>query len=462
MSGFRIPVRRSNKRQDVDMTHGNILRHIISFAFPLMLGNLFQQLYNMVDTWVLGAFVPGAAYSAVGMVTPVCNILIGFFLGLSAGAGVVISQYYGAQQYEKVQHAVHTALMMTLGLGVLFTIVGVLMTPYVLQMMNMTDAMRKEATTYLAIYFSGILGLMLYNIGSGILRAVGDSKRPFYFLVVCALLNTVLDLLFVLAFKMGVAGVAIATITAQAISALLVMVTLIRSDSCVKIHFRKLAVHWNFLKQIFQVGLPAALQMAITAFSNVFVQSYIIHFGEACAGGWTTYAKVDQLVMLPVQSISLGATTFVGQNLGKNQSERAKQGITVALLTALCAACILILPVVIFAPQIASFFKNDPGVVEYATLFLRWLTPFYLLFCINQVLIGALRGAGNSRAPMIISLCSFVGFRQLYLYIMANHICNEILPIAMSYPAGWFLCSLVMYIYYRKVPLHKSRLVKDE
>ena len=461
MSGFRLPARYKQKRQDVDMTEGNILRHIIAFAFPLMLGNLFQQLYNMVDAWVLGVFVPGAAYSAVGMVTPVCNILIGFFLGLSAGAGVVISQYYGAQQYDKVQRAVHTAVMVTLGLAVLFTIVGVLMTPYVLQVMNMTDAMRKEATAYLTIYFSGILGLMLYNIGSGILRAVGDSKRPFYFLVVCALLNTALDLLFVLVFKMGVTGVAIATITAQAISALLVMITLIRSDNCIKIYFRKLAVHWEFLKQIFLVGLPAALQMAITSFSNVFVQSYIIHFGEACSGGWTTYAKVDQLVMLPVQSISLAATTFVGQNLGKNQIKRARQGIMVALMTALCAACILILPVVIFAPQIAAFFKNDPDVVSFATLFLRWLTPFYLLFCINQVLIGALRGAGNSRAPMIISLCTFVGFRQLYLYVMANHICNEILPIAMSYPAGWFLCSVVMLVYYRKVPLHKSRLVKD-
>ncbi|MBE6958737.1 MAG: MATE family efflux transporter [Ruminococcaceae bacterium] len=458
MAGVRLS---AQKRQDVDMTQGNILRHIISFAFPLLLGNLFQQLYNMVDTWVLGQFVPGAAYSAVGTVAPVCNMLIGFFLGLSSGAGVVISQHYGAGQHDKVQNAVHTALVMTLGLGVLFTAIGVLMTSYVLQLMKMTPDMTKEATTYLTIYFSGILGLMLYNIGAGILRAVGDSKRPFYFLVICALLNTGLDLLFVLAFGMGVEGVALATVMAQGISAVLVMFVLIRSASCIKVHFCKLRIHWDMLKKIFKVGIPAALQMTITSFSNVFVQSYVIQFGEACAGGWTTYTKVDQLLFLPMQSVALATTTFVGQNLGKNQPERARKGVNASLLVAAAATCILMIPVIVFAPQISYFFKADPAVVEYATLFLHWLTPFYVLCCVNQIFVGALRGAGNSKAPMIITLCSFVFFRQAYLFVMANYICNEILPISMSYPAGWLLCSLIMFIYYKKVKLGKTRLVND-
>lgn len=461
MSGLRLS-HRSAKRQDVDMTQGNILQHIISFALPLLLGNLFQQLYNMVDTWVLGNFVNNDAYSAVGMVTPICNMLIGFFMGLSAGAGVVISQYYGNGQYDKVQQAVHTALMMTLGLGVLFTAIGVLMTPYVLQLIgNMTPEMNKEATTYLSIYFSGIMGLMLYNIGAGILRAVGDSKRPFYFLVICAVMNTGLDLLFVLAFDMGVSGVAIATILSQAVSALLVIITLFRTNSCIKVSFRKLQIHGDMLKKIFKVGIPAALQMTITSFSNVFVQDYIAYFGRDCAGGWTTYSKVDQLLFLPMQSVSLAATTFVGQNLGKGQPERARQGVNVSLLTAAVATCILMIPVIIFAPYIAGFFNDETAVVEHATLFLCWLTPFYVLCCINQVFVGALRGSGNSRAPMIITLCSFVGFRQLYLFFMAR-VCNEILPIAMSYPAGWILCSVIMFIYYKKVRLDKSRLVGDK
>lgn len=462
MSGFRLSLHRAKGRQDVDMTQGNILQHIISFALPLMLGNLFQQLYNMVDTWVLGNYASNAAYAAVGMITPVCNMLIGFFLGLSSGAGVVISQFYGAGQHDKVQNAVHTSLTMTLILGVLFTGLGIFMTPYVLEIMNMTEDMKGAASTYLSIYFSGILGLMVYNIGSAILRAVGDSKRPFYFLVVSAVLNTLLDLLFVLQFGMGVTGVALATILAQFISAILVMITLVRSNSCVKVHFRKLAIHWEILKKVFSVGIPAALQMTITSFSNVFVQSYVIHFGEACTGGWTTYAKVDQLIVLPMQSISLAATTFVGQNLGKNQPDRARRGIWTSILTAVVSTCVLMAPVLIFAPYIASVFNPLEDVVEYATLFLRWLTPFYLLFCINQILIGALRGAGNSRGPMIVTLCSFVGFRQLYLFVMANYICNEILPIAMAYPAGWLLCSIIMLIYYKNVSFDKHRLVDDK
>ena len=447
-------------KQDVDMTQGNILRHIISFAFPLLLGNLFQQLYNMVDTWVLGNFVSNEAYSAVGNVGPIVNMLIGAFMGLSTGAGVVISQHYGAGQEEKVQHTVHTAIVMTLCLGVLFTGLGIFMIPFMLDLMNMPDVVIPEATTYLTIYFSGLMGLMLYNMGSGILRAVGDSKRPFYYLVVCAIMNTVLDLIFVMIFHMGVMGVALATILSQGVSAVLVIVTLARSSNCIKLTIRKLRIHWDILKKIVGVGIPAALQMAVTAFSNVFVQSYINYFGPDCMSGWTTYSKVDQLLFLPMQSISLATTTFVGQNLGKGSSERARQGIKIALLVACSTTILLMIPVIVFASPLAAFFNAKPEVIEYASLFLRWLTPFYVLCCFNQIHVAALRGAGNSRAPMIITLCSFVGFRQLYLYLMSQ-ICNEILSISMAYPAGWLVCSAITAIYYHKVQLGKTRLVEE-
>ena len=460
MSRFRLSLHPAKGTQDVDMTHGNILRHIIGFALPLLMGNLFQQLYNTVDTWVLGNFVSNEAYSAVGNVGPIVNMLIGFFMGLSSGAGVVISQYYGAGQHDKVQHTVHTAVVMTLILGVIFTGLGIFMIPFMLDLMNMPESVAPEATTYLTIYFSGLMGLMLYNIGSGILRAVGDSKRPFYFLVVCAVLNTALDLLFVLAFGMGVEGVAIATILSQAVSAVLVMITLLRTDSCIKITVKKLRIHWDMLKKIFKVGIPAALQLAVTAFSNIFVQSYINYFGPNCMSGWTTYSKVDQLLFLPMQSISLAATTFVGQNLGKGQTDRARQGVKVAMLLACGATVLLMIPVITFAPPIAAFFNAEPAVIEFATLFLRCITPFYVLCCFNQVYAAALRGAGNARAPMIIMLCSFVGFRQLYLFVMSG-ICNEILPISMAYPAGWLLCSAITAIYYHKVQLGKTRLVED-
>ena len=449
-----------SRRKDVDMTSGNIVRHIFSFALPLLVGNIFQQLYNTVDTWVVGNFVSNEAFSAVGTVGPIINMLIGFFMGLSAGAGVVISQYYGAKREADVSRAVHTSVVMTLIIGAAFTFIGIGMTPIMLRLMKTPPEVLPESTAYLTIYFSGLMGLMLYNIGSGILRAVGDSQRPFYFLVVCAILNTVLDLLFVLVFQMGVEGVALATILSQGVSAILVMITLLRTGGCIRLSVKKLRLHFDMLQKIVRVGIPAALQMAVTAFSNIFVQSYINYFGADCMSGWTAYAKVDQLLFLPMQSISLASTTFVGQNLGRNQPERARQGVSVALKMALCATVIMMIPLLIFAAPIVSFFNDKPQVIEYGAMLLRWMSPFYVLCCFNQIYSGALRGAGNTKAPTIIMLSSFVLFRQIYLYVMSG-ICNEIIPIAMSYPAGWLLCSSLTSLYYHKVKLGKTRLVED-
>ena len=456
---------RLSRQKDVDMTTGNAVLHIIRFAFPLLLGNLFQQLYNTVDTWVVGNYVSNEAFSAVGAVAPIVNMLIGAFMGLSSGAGVVISQYYGAGRKDKVEEAVHTAMAMTLILTVLFTALGLFITPYMVGFTNLHQDAVPEANTYLTIYFAGMVGLMLYNMGAAILRAIGDSQRPFYFLVVCAVLNTGLDLLFVLVFKMGVEGVALATILSQAVSALFVMIVLLRTDSCVKLRIRNLRIHWDILKKVLLVGIPTALQMAITAFSNVFVQSYINHFDDGLLSpdymsGWTAYLKIDQLLFLPMQSISLAITTFVGQNLGKGQLERANQGVTKAVIISMSATAILMIPMLIFAPQIVGFLNNKPEVIANGTLFLRWLTPFYLLCCFNQIYAGALRGAGNSKVSMIIMIASFVAFRQLYLFCMAR-ICNEIVPIALSYPAGWLLASILTAIYYHKATLGKTRLLDD-
>ena len=443
------------------MTQGNITRHIITFALPLLAGNVFQQLYNTVDTWVVGNYVSNEAYAAVGTVGPIVNLLIGTFMGLSSGAGVVISQHYGAKQHDRVRDAVHTAITMTLLLGVLFTGLGIFMIPYMLNFMKMPAEVIPAATSYLTIYFSGILGLMLYNIGAGILRAVGDSQRPFYYLVVCAVMNTILDLVFVLGLGMGVEGVAWATILSQGVSAVLVTATLLSTKECIRMEIPRLGIRWDMLKKILKVGVPASLQMALTSFSNVFVQSYINFFGDNCMSGWTTYAKVDQLLFLPMQSIALASTTFVGQNLGSGQVERAKKGVTQSLLLALGSTVILMIPVLAFAPQIVAFFNAKAEVVEYGSLFLRWMTPFYVLCCFNQIYSGALRGSGDSKAPMIIMLTSFVFFRQLYLFCMSQ-VCNEVIPIAMSYPAGWLLCSTLTAVYYHKAQLGKNRLVEDK
>ncbi len=460
------------KKRAVDMTEGSILRHLLMFAFPLLIGNIFQQLYNTVDTWVVGNYVSNEAFSAVGSVGPIINMLIGFFGGLSGGAGAVISQYYGAKQYDRVRDTVHTALLMTLVLGVAFTALGIVMVPFMLNLMNTPEDVIDESTTYLTIYFAGMIGLMVYNIGAGILRAVGDSQRPFYFLLVSAVLNTVLDLVFVLVFHMGVAGVAYATIIAQGVSAVLVVITLLRTHDCVRIDLKHFKCDLPILGKIVKVGFPAAIQMAITAFSNIFVQSYINAFGSDGMSGYTAYAKIDQLILLPMQSVALASTTFVAQNLGSRQDARARRGVRTALMLSFGATAILMIPVMLWAPGIVSFFNDKPQVIEYGALLLRWISPFYLLCCINQILAGALRGSGNSRAPMIIMLGAFVAFRQVYLYVMTDHIIPYLLTLisltqtdrliltAMGYPAGWLLASGLMLIYYGRVRFSKSVIVE--
>lgn len=469
------------------MTVGSIPGNLIRFALPLLAGNLFQQFYNMVDTWVIGQTGETGAYAAVGSVGPIINILIGFFLGLSSGAGVVISQYYGAKDEESVRKTVHTSLAMTLILAVIFTVVGILMAPYMLNVMLDSDAAVIEgaaetgkgvidyAKTYLTIYFAGVTGLMVYNMGSGILRAVGDSARPFYFLVVSSVVNTLLDLLFVFKFRMGVAGVAYATVIAQGISAILTVTVLLRSPSCVRLLPGSLRIDRKILGKIVSVGIPAAIQMAITAFSNVFVQSYIAgvngHTGYRlvgtdsvqtyCLGGWTTYTKIDQFIFLPIQSLSLAATTFVGQNLGVGNEKRAKKGTYITYFMATGVTVLVIAVVMIFAPFLASIFNDDPDVLYFSKLLLRYLSPFYLFCCVNQVFSAALRGAGRSRGPMFIMLGSFVLFRQIYLFTVSNYLSNDILPVAFSYPAGWFVCCVSTLIYFKCVDFSGKRLVDD-
>ena len=449
-----------NKDTEVNMTEGSILGHLIRFSLPLVVGNFFQLFYNTVDTWVVGNYVSNEAFSAVGTVTPIINMLIGIFLGLSNGAGVVIAQYFGAGQKENVSRSVHTAMLGTFILGILFTVLGISMTPAMLRLMKTPDAVLPEAITYLTIYFAGILALMLYNMGTAILQAVGNARLPFIFLAICALLNVALDLLFVLIFRMGVAGVAYATIVSEFISAILVIIVLMRDKSSVQLRVKDLRLSSGILKRIVRIGFPAALQMGITSFSNVFVQSYINYFGANAMSGWTVYNKMDQLMFLPMKSIALASSTFMGQNLGNGQLDRAKKGVTTSLNLAFVSTIMLGAPLIIFAPQLVRFFNDKAEVIEYGTLLIRLLSPFYIITCVNQVLSGSLRGAGNTRIPVIIMLSSFVLFRQIYLYVTAHFISNTIIPIALSYPLGWIVCSIGISVYYKHADLEKTRLTK--
>lgn len=448
------------RKNEVDMTSGSIFRHLIVFAFPLLIGNIFQQFYNTVDTWVVGNYVGNEAFAAVGSVGVIINVLIGLFNGFSSGATVVISQYFGAKQYDQVQKSVHTTIIITVIMGIVFTIVGILMTPTMLKLTDTDPDVIPYAKQYLEIYFAGILSLVLYNIGSGILRAVGDSTRPFIFLVISAIINILLDLYFVIALDMKVVGVALATVIAQTVSVILIFITLIRSNSCIKFTFSKLSIDVLILKKIVKIAIPASIQLALTQFSNVFVQSYINGFGKDYMSAWTAYSKIDQIILLPMQSIAIASSTFVGQNLGKLQDKRARKGISTAMILSVASTIILMIPVLLFSPTLVTVFNKTPRVIEVGTILLRYITPFYVLCCINQILAGALRGSGNTKAPMIILLTSFVFFRQLYLFIISRIFVNNFLAIALGYPAGWLMASMLMFIYYKNVDLTKYSVTK--
>ena len=437
------------RKKTRDMTQGTIWKHLLAFALPLMIGNLFQQLYNTVDSIVVGQFVSKQALAAVGSTTSIINMLVGFFSGVSVGAGVIISQRFGAKDPEGVHKAVHTTISLTLIIGLIGTVVGIVLAPIMLTLMKTPQDVFVEAKAYLQIYFGGISGLMLYNMGSGILRAVGDSRRPLYFLVFSSCVNIVLDLLFVLGFHMGVEGVAYATIIAQFFSAALIYITLYRTHDVHRFQPKKLRIYPEMVRSIIRVGLPAGLQQALTSFSNVFVQGYINSFGTNCVAGWSCYHRIDQFILLPMQSISMASTTFVGQNIGHRDLERTEKGIRTAVMLSIVVTGILIGLVVIFCAPLIKIFNDDPGVVEYGVMFIRLISPFYLIICFNQIYAGALRGAGDAKAPMFIMLFSFVLFRQLYLAIGTQFINTEWF-VGLGYPAGWAMCSTLQLLYYYK------------
>ncbi len=431
-----------------DMTQGSILMQMVLFAMPLLLGNIFQLFYNTVDTLVVGNFVGTQALAAVGSTTMIVNIMVLFFNGMSIGAGVIISQSYGAKKLELLHRSIETTMTMTFVLGAAFTVIGILMVRPMLIMMATPEDVLPEASLYLRIYFAGIAGLMIYNMGSGILRAVGDSTRPLYFLIFSSILNVILDLSFVLWFRMGIAGVALATIISQFISALLVLFLLTRTKDIYKMTWTDLKMDPDILKKIMQVGLPTAIQSTITAVSNVFVQSYINVFGSAAMAGWSCYNKLDQFVFLPMSSMSGAATTFVSQNIGAGKKERANKGAfsAIGLTMALTAGVALIL--IVFAADATRWFTKDEAVIAYGVLFIRTNTLFLIFNCINHVLAGALRGWGDSKAPMVCMLLSFVGIRQVYLYIMAHYISNTPKLVGFGYPVGWAVCCFIELGYF--------------
>ncbi len=439
------------------MTSGPIIKQILLFSIPLMLGNVFQMAYNTVDSIVVGNFVGTQALAAVGSTTMIVNMLVFFFNGFSVGACVVIGQYFGARDMENLHRAVETTMAVTFIFCFAFTGIGVLGVKPMLHFMSVPEDVFEDATTYLRIYFFGLSGLLIYNMGSGILRAVGDTTRPLYFLVLTSVLNIILDLLFVIVFHLGIAGVAYATIISQAVSAVLTLLLLTRTRDIYQLVWKDLSIDGSLLRRIFALGLPAGIQSVITAFSNVFVQSYINYFGSACMAGWSCYNKLDSFIMLPLQSFALAATTFVSQNIGAKQIKRADQGTKMTILLSLGVTGAIALVIYIFAGPAIGLFSKDDAVVRFGIMFIRANTIFLLANCVNHVLAGALRGRGDSRGPMIIMLSSFVVIRQIYLFVVTHYIANTALLVGFGYPVGWMSCCILELSYYYIFHIRKNR-----
>ncbi|BFK76191.1 MATE family efflux transporter [Acidaminococcus intestini] len=445
------------KTMTKDMTQGSIPKLLLEFALPLMVGNIFQMLYNTVDSIVVGNFVGTNALAAVSSTTMVTNMSVFFFNGFSIGATVIIGKYFGAGDHKKLHRAVETTMAATFLLCLLFTAFFLSANDFMLRFMKTPPDVFGEASLYLRIYFAGVTGLLLYNMGSGVLRAVGDTKRPLYFLVLTSVLNIILDLIFVLQFHMGIAGVAYATILAQFISASATMAVLIRTDDIYCFRLGDLCLDWGILKEIFCVGLPAAIQSVITSFSNIFVQSYINFFGPTIMAGWGCYNKIDQFVMLPVQSMAMASTTFVAQNVGAQKDKRADEGTVSSIILSLGIVGVITTLLVLFADTALRLFTSDEGVILSGVDFIH-VNLFFMLFnCVNQVLAGALRGRGDSVAPMVIMLFSFVLIRQIYLFVMSRFISNTPLTMGFGYPVGWMTCCLLEVAYFYLFWKHRPR-----
>lgn len=431
------------------MTQGPIWKKIVLFALPLFFGNLFQQLYNAVDSLVVGNFIGSAALAAVGSSGSLIQLLIGLLQGIFIGAGVVIARYYGARDGEKVRLAIHTTLMFAFLAGLFLTFFGVAFTPSILRLMGTPEDVLPNSIVYFRIYFGGVMALVLYNSASGILQAVGDSRHPLIYLLVSSALNVGLDLLFVVVFHWGVTGVGVATVISQAVSAALGFWHLCRVKQEYRVVPSMIRLDGRMLRQVLHMGVPAGLQNSIISLANIIVQSHINSFGAMAMAGCGSYAKLEGFGFLPIASFALSMTTFIGQNLGAKLYDRARQGARFALVACMVLAEIIAGIIYAFAPQLIAAFSGDPSVIAFGIMQARTITPFYFLLALSHCMAGILRGAGKAVVPMVVMMVCWCVIRIAYLELILSYI-PEIQWLFRAYPITWTLSALTLLVYYRK------------
>ena len=431
------------------MIEGNIWQGLMSFAVPIFLGNLFQQLYNTADTLIVGNFIGKEALAAVSSSGNLIFMLVGFLSGMAMGAGVLISKNFGAGDRDKLRLAVHTDLAFGLLAGAALTVLGVALTPHILRWMGTPENVLPQSTAYFRTYFYGSIALFFYNVSTGILQAVGDSRHPLYYLILSSLLNVALDLLFVGGFHWGVASAAAATAISQAVSAVLCLRRLVRAEEAYRVELRQIRLHLPMLKQIVRFGLPSGVQNSVIGFANVMVQANINAFGDSAMAGCGSYSKIEGFAFLPVTCFSMALATFVGQNLGARQYDRVKRGARIGVVCSMVSAEAIGIAVWLFAPFFIGLFNSDPQVVSYGVWDARVVSLFYCLLALNHCMAGILRGAGKAAVPMTIMLVCWCVIRVSYITV-AVRIWKTVLVVFSAYPLTWTISAAVFLIYYRK------------
>ena len=440
------------------MTEGVIWKQLLLFALPLLLGNLFQQFYNTVDSIVVGNYIGANALASVGASTPIVNLMVGMFTGLGTGAGVVIAQFFGAKDHKGVHDGVHTTIALCLVSGLVMAVVGVALSPTILRLLDTPAEIMEGSVTYLQIYFMGVMALMIYNMGSGILRAVGDSRTPLYFLMVSSVVNILLDLLFVIKIQMGVAGVAWATLIAQAISACLVLIRLMTSTESYKLILKDIRFHKKVLLETIRIGLPGGIQNAVISFSNLIVQYNINSFGAAAVAGCSAYTKIDGFAILPVMSFSMAITTFTGQNIGAKNYDRVRKGAKTCLVIALAVTLTLSGGLYLFGEKLLRVFSSDQQVLSYAVQMMHFLVPGYVCLATAHTYCGVVRGAGISMVPMLALVGNMCVLRVIWISL-AMPVFHNIIVVFLGYSLTWLTSALTMVIYsHRSGWLERHRL----
>lgn len=437
------------------LTEGKPWKVLVSFAFPIFLSQLFQQLYNTADSWIVGNFLGKEALAAVNSSGSLIYLLISFFVGASMGAGVVISRYFGAGDAERVSKAVHTNAVFSFICGVVLSVFGVLMTPQILHWMGVPDDVLPSSAAYLRWYFLGSVPVVLYNSMKGVMNAVGDSRRPLYYLIVSSVLNVVLDLLFVGLLGLGVEWAAIATVLSQTVSAVLCLIQLTRKGTVYRLEWKKLRMDRESLKEIVKYGIPTGVQNSVIGFANVLVQTHINSFGALAMAACGAYSRIEGFVFLPIMSFSMALTSFIGQNLGAKQYDRAKAGARFGILTSVTMAELIGLVMFFFGGIFISSFITDEDPVAVAQIIeigvrqFRVESLFYCLLAFSHAVAGVCRGAGKAIVPMLIMLIVWCVIRIIYITV-AMHLRHDIILLFAAYPLTWFISSVIYFIYYKR------------